>query len=93
MLKIARACCIVAVAASATLSVMAESTAATSKIDPESAKIVQRMKAMRLPEVSFKLMAFDDEGASWRVLDKVENYKTTFKTNALAYELGPTRLS
>ena len=79
MLKIARACCIVAVAASATLSVMAESTAATSK--------------MRLPEVSFKLMAFDDEGASWRVLDKVENYKTTFKTNALAYELGPTRLS
>ena len=54
MLKIARACCIVAVAASATLSVMAESTAATSKVDPKPEEIVQRMKAMRLPEVSFK---------------------------------------
>ena len=42
--------------------------------------------------VSWTLMASDDEGATWRVLDKVENYKTTFKTNALAYELGPTRL-
>ncbi len=54
MLKIAKACCIVAVSASATLSAMAESTAAKSKIDPKSAEIVQRMKAMCLPEVSFK---------------------------------------
>ena len=42
--------------------------------------------------VSWTLMASDDEGATWHVLDKVENYKTTFKTNALAYELVPTRL-
>ena len=54
MMKIAKTCFIAAALCGAILSAMAESTAAKSKVDPESAEIVQRMKAMRLPEVSFK---------------------------------------
>ena len=65
MMKLAKACFIAAVAAVATLSTMAESTATTLQTeqkaiaaekaarDAESAKIVQRMKAMCLPEVAF----------------------------------------
>lgn len=66
MMRLAKACFIAAVAAGATLSTMAESTAtmpqpklqaiAAEKAarDAESAKILQRMKAMRLPEVALE---------------------------------------
>jgi len=65
MIKFAKTCFIAAVAAGATLSAMAESTkvapqteqkavaAEKSKHDAESAEIVQRMKAIRLPEINF----------------------------------------
>jgi len=36
--------------------------------------------------VSWTLSASDDEGATWRVLDKVENHETTSKRNSLAYK-------
>ena len=54
MMKLAKTCFIAALAASATLAAMAESAAAKSKVDPKSAEIVERMKAMRLPAVRFK---------------------------------------
>ena len=65
MMKLAKTCFIAAVAAGAILPAIAESTAAVpqpklqaiaaekSARDAESAKIVQRMKAMRLPIISF----------------------------------------
>ena len=65
MTRLAKACFIAAVAAGATLSTMAESTASVPQPklqaiaaekaarDAESAKILQRMKAMRLPAISF----------------------------------------
>ena len=49
MMKLAKTCFIAAVAAGATLSTMAEE----SKLDAKSAEIVQRMKAIRLPEMEF----------------------------------------
>jgi len=36
--------------------------------------------------VSWTFSASDDEGATWRVLDNVENYETTSKRNSLAYK-------
>ena len=49
MIKLAKTCFIAAVAAGAILSAMAEE----SKLDAKSAEIVQRMKAIRLPEMEF----------------------------------------
>lgn len=49
MMKLAKTCFIAAVAAGAALATMAEEP----KLDAESAEIVQRMKAMRLPEMEF----------------------------------------
>ena len=64
MMKLAKTCFIAAVAAGATLSTMAKSTAvapqakqkavaAEESPDAASAKIVERMKAMRLPKMEF----------------------------------------
>ena len=41
--------------------------------------------------VSWTFSASDDEGATWRVLDNVENYETTSKNDALAYEISPKK--
>ena len=66
MMKLAKTCFIAAVAAGATLSTNAESTAAVpqpklqaiaaekSEDDAKAAKIVQRMKAMRIPIMAFE---------------------------------------
>jgi len=65
MMKLAKACFIAAVAAGATLPTMAKPTAAApksekkacaaakSELDADAAKIVQRMKAIVLPEIAF----------------------------------------
>ena len=65
MIKLAKTCFIAAVAAGATLPMMAEPTAAAPKseakacaaakpdLDANSAEIVQRMKAILLPEIAF----------------------------------------
>ena len=71
MMKLAKTCFIAALAASATLAAMAESAAAKSKVDPKSAEIVERMKAMRLPEVSFKPPA--------TIIDAVEFFRVASK--------------
>lgn len=49
MMKIAKTCLVAAVAAGATFCAMAEEP----KLDAKSAEIVERMKAMRLPEMEF----------------------------------------
>ena len=71
MMNIAKTCFIAAALCGAVLSAMAESTAAKSKVDQKSAEIVQRMKAMLLPEVSFKPLA--------TIIDAVEFFRVASK--------------
>ena len=72
MMKLAKACLIAAVIGCATFSALAKTTAAEkSKADAKVASIEQRMKAMRLPEVSFKPPA--------TIVDAVEFFRVASK--------------
>jgi len=85
MMKLAKTCFVAVIAAGATLSTMAESTAtvpqpklqaiAAEKAarDAESAKILQRMKTMRLPEIEF--------APPKTIIDAMEFFRVASKTN------------